>query len=51
MQRISLLMFKTHITMLPTPLNDLFIVNNTRHDDFIKQHYDLHIDMGLKENV
>ena len=37
--------------MLPTPLSDLFIVNNTRHDYFTRQHNDLHIAIGLKENV
>ena len=40
---------KNHI--LPTPLGDLFIVNNIRHDYFIRQHNDLHIDIGLKESV
>ena len=43
-------MFKNHLNMLPTPLSDLFIVNNTRHDHFTRQH-DLHIYIGLKENV
>ena len=47
-QRISLLMFKKHLNMLPTPLCDLFIVNNTRHDHFTRQHNDLHINIGLK---
>ena len=37
--------------MLPTPLTELFIVNNTRHDHFTRQHNDLHIDIGIKENV
>ena len=50
-QRISLLMFKNHLNILPTPLSNLFIVNNTRHDHFTRQHNDLHIDIGLKENV
>ena len=39
-----------HLNMLPTPLSDLFIVNNTRHH-FTRHHNDLHIDPGLKENV
>ena len=34
--------------MLPTPLSDSFIVNNTRHNHFTRQHNDLHIDIGLK---
>ena len=37
--------------MLPTPLTEIFIVNNTRHDDFTRQHNDLHIEIGLKENM
>ena len=37
--------------MLPTPLTELYIVNNTRHDHFTRQHNHLHIDIGLKENV
>ena len=44
-------MFKNHLNMLPTPLSDLFIVNNKRHAHFTKQHTDLHIDIGIKENV
>ena len=47
----SLLIFKNHLNMLPTLLSDLFIVNNTRHDHFTRQHNDLQIDIGLKENV
>ena len=42
-------MFKNHLDMLPTPLSNLFIVNNTRHDHFTGQHNDLHIDNGLKK--
>ena len=37
--------------MLPTSLTELFIVNNTMYDQFTRQHNDLHIDIGLKENV
>ena len=42
---------QNHLNMLPTPLSDVCIVNNTRHDNFTRQHKDLHIDIGLKENV
>ena len=49
--RIYLLMFKNHLNMLPTPLSDLFMVNNTMHDHFTRQHNDLHNDIGIKENV
>ena len=51
MQRISLIMFKNSLNILPTPLIDLFIVNNTRYAYFIRQHNDLHVDNGLKEGV
>ena len=44
-------MFKNHLNMLPTPLSDLFIINNTRHAHFTRQHNNLHIDIGRKENV
>ena len=40
-QRIYLLMFKKHLNMLPTLLTELFIVNNTRHDHFTRQHNNL----------
>ena len=51
MQRISLIMFKKYLNILPTPLSDLFIVNNTRYKFFTRQHNDLHVDIGLKEGV
>ena len=51
MQRIYLIMFKNHLNILPTPLSGLFIVNNTRHEYFIRQHIDLHVDIGLKEDI
>ena len=51
MQRISLIMFKNYLNILPTPLSELFIVNNTRYAHFTRQHNDLHVDIGLKEGV
>ena len=51
MQRLSLIMLKNYLNILPTPLNDLFIVNNTRHEYFTRQHNDLHVDIWLKEGV
>ena len=51
MQRISLIIFKNNLNILPTPLSDLFIVNNTRYEYFTRQHNDLHVDIGLKEVV
>ena len=51
MQRISLIMFKNYFNILPTPLSDLFIVNNTRYEFFTRQHNDLYVDIGLKEGV
>ena len=37
-QIIYLLMLKKHLNMLPTPLTELFIVSNTIHDHFARQH-------------
>ena len=37
--------------MLPSPLNDLFTVNNTQHNHYTRQHADLHVNTGLRENV
>ena len=51
MQRTSLIMFKNYLTILPTPLSDLLIVNNTMYEYFSRQHNDLHVDIGLKEGV
>ena len=51
MQRLSLIMFKNNLNVLPTSLSNLFIVNNTRRDHFTRQHNDIHIDIGVKENV
>ena len=42
-------MLKNYLHILPTPLSDLFIVNNTRHEYFTRQHNDLHVDIWLKE--
>ena len=44
-------MFKNYLNILPTPLSDLFIVNNTRYEYFTRQHNYLHADIGLKEGV
>ena len=44
-------MFKNYLNILPTPLSELFIVNNTRYAHFTRQHNDLHVDIGLKEGV
>ena len=50
-QRISLLMFKCHHNILTSPLNDLFTVNNTQHNHYTRQHADLHVNTGSRENV
>ena len=42
---------KHYLTILPTPLSDLFIVNNTRYAYFTRQHNDSHVDIGLTEGV
>ena len=44
-------MFKNYLNILPTPLSELFIVNNTMYAYFTRQHNDLHVDIGLKEGV
>ena len=51
MQRISLIMIKNYLNILPTPLSELFIVNNTRYAYITRQHNDLHVDIGLKDGV
>ena len=51
MQRISLLMFKQHLHILPSPLNDLFAVKDTYHNYYTRQHKDLHTNIGSKENI
>ena len=50
-QRISLIMSKNYLNILPTPLSELFIVNNTIYEYFTTQHNDLQVDIGLKEGV
>ena len=50
-QRIALLMFKRQLNLLPSPLHDLFTVNNTHHNHFTIQHADLHVNTGLRDNV
>ena len=44
-------MFKRQLNLLSSPLNDLFTVNNTQHNHFTRQHADLHVNTGLRENV
>ena len=44
-------MFKRQLNLLPSPLNDLFTVNNTQHNHFTRQHADLHVNTGVRENV
>ena len=44
-------MLKNYLNILPTPLSDLFTVNNTRYEYFTRQHNYLRVDIGLKEGV
>ena len=44
-------MFKRQLNLLPSSLNDLFTVNNTKHNHFTRQHADLHVNTGLRKNV
>ena len=43
-------MFKYHHNILSSPLNDLFTVNNTQQNHYTRQHADLHVNTGLREN-
>ena len=44
-------MFKLQLNLLPSPLNDLFTVNNTEHNHVSRQHTDLHGNTGLRDNI
>ena len=44
-------MFKNYLNILPTPLSDLVILNNTMYVYFSRQHNDSHVDIGLKECI
>ena len=44
-------MFKHHINILSSPVNDLFTVNNAHHNYYTRQNNDLHINRGRRENV
>ena len=44
-------MYKYYHSILPTPLNELFIPNNTHHSYYTRQHLDLHTNIGSTENV
>ena len=51
LQRIALLMYKYHNGMLPSPINELFITNNTVHNYNTRQRNNLHIQIGNGEEV
>ena len=38
--------FQKSLNILPTPLNDLFIINTTLYNYFTRQHNDLNVDIG-----
>ena len=48
-QRISLLMFKHHLGILPHPINTLFMNNTSQHDYNTRQKFDLHTQIGKNE--
>ena len=50
-QRIALLMFKYDKGVLPQPINNIFSVNNERHNYNSKHNHDLQINTGNGEIV
>ena len=46
-----MLMFKHHINILLSHINDLFTVNNVHHNYHTRQNNDIHINRGQRENV
>ena len=50
-QRIALLMFKYHTGVLPNPINNLFTLNNERHNYNTRQMNDLQTHFGRGENI
>ena len=50
-QRISLLMFKRHHKLLPTPLDKLFILNNSQHAYNTRQRTNIHTQIGKREST
>ena len=50
-QRISLMMYKHHIDILPYPIDELFITNNSQHNYNTRQCRDIHLQIGRTESV
>ena len=50
-QRISLLMFKRHLKILPIPLDKLFILNNAQHSYNTRQHINIHTQIAKTERT
>ena len=50
-QRISLMMYKHHIDILPSPIDELFITNNSQHNYNTRQCRDMHLQIGRTESV
>ena len=51
MQRISLMMFKQHNGIEPTPIAKLFELNNLHHNYNTRQNRNLHTQIGNRESV
>ena len=50
-QRISLLMFKQYLNILPSPIQELFTINSTQHNYNTRQHTHIHTQIGKTEHV
>ena len=50
-QRISLLMFKNHIGIIPLPINNPFIETTTQHAYYTRQINNLQTPIGNNEKV
>ena len=50
-QRISLLMFKRYLKILPNPLDKLFILNNAQHSYNTRQHINIHTQIAKTERT
>ena len=50
-QRISLIMYKRHLNILPSPIVNLFSMNNTQHNYNTRQHTHFRTQIGKTEHV
>ena len=50
-QRISLLMYKQYLNILPSPIHELFTMNSTQHNYNTRQHTHIRTQIGRTEHV